>query len=161
MYTDRNLSECTIPRFLKSVAVALPFELLALNAIIARTKPYFLTDQLSPEHDHGLLADIVWVLGHDEVDVLLLDPQLPAQAHPVPAQQVGDVGDAQVSPVDGVKLPVARLTQEAVLGLQKKRVGIRLTHVELLTRQIGVQVDDWEGSRLQCCGPGLFFARTG
>ena len=116
---------------------------------------------LSPEHDHGLLADIVWVLGHDEVDVLLLDPQLPAQAHPVPAQQVGDVGDAQVSPVDGVKLPVARLTQEAVLGLQKKRVGIRLTHVELLTRQIGVQVDDWEGSRLQCCGPGLFFARTG
>ena len=72
---------------------------------------------LSPEHDHGLLADIVWVLGHDEIDVLLLDPQLPAQAHPVPAQQVGDVGDAQVGPVDGVKLAVAGLTQEAVLSL--------------------------------------------
>ena len=91
-----------------------------LSCHLAHTPSYFLSDptlSLSPEHDHGLLADIVWVLGHDEVDVLLLDPQLPAQAHPVPAQQVGDVGDAQVGPVDGVKLAVAGLTQEAVLSL--------------------------------------------
>ncbi len=74
---------------------------------------------LSPKHDHGLLADVIRILGNDEVDVLLLDTQLSAESNPVPAQQIGDVGDPQVRPVDRVEFPaVAGLAKEAVFRLE-------------------------------------------
>ncbi len=74
---------------------------------------------VSPEHDHGLLTNVIRILGDDEVDVLFLHAQLAAESNPVPAQQVGDVGDPQVRPVDRVEFPaVAGLAKEAVFRLQ-------------------------------------------
>ena len=77
---------------------------------------------LIPEHDHGLLADVVGVLGDDEVDILVVYVQGLGELDPVRAEQVGDVGDPEVGAVDGVELAVSRLAEEAVLGLDGHQV---------------------------------------
>ena len=73
-----------------------------------------------------MLADVVGVLGDDEVDILVVYVQGLGELDPVRAEQVGDVGDPEVGAVDGVELAVARLAEEAVLGLDGCQV--RVTH---------------------------------
>ena len=71
-----------------------------------------------PQHDHGLLALVVRVLGPDDVGVRVVQPELAGRGGPVRAQQVADVRDPQVGPVEGVELAVAGLAEELVLAVR-------------------------------------------
>ncbi len=64
---------------------------------------------------------VVWVLLPDDVTVRVIHAQLPGRIGPVVAQQVADVGDAQVGAVERVELAVAGLPQEVVLALRLSR----------------------------------------